>query len=70
MVPSQRLNKNDFVSFIRFFVKDLNEVVATDIFMHLTKKLAAMLQKPTLDDTFNQSLSLSPGLKNKDLQGL
>ena len=69
LVPSYRLYKNDFVPFIRFFVKDLNEANATDVFMNLTKKLAAMLVKPErMEDTMN-TLNMSPtlGTKNKDL---
>lgn len=45
-VPSYRVHKNDFVSFIRFFKDSLNESQTTDIFMNLTKKLQAMLAPP------------------------
>jgi hypothetical protein len=38
-VANHKVGKSDFVNFIRFFMKDLSETQATDIFMNLTKKL-------------------------------
>ena len=38
-VSNHKAGKTDFVNFIRFYMKDLSETQATDIFMNLTKKL-------------------------------
>ena len=45
--PQHLLYKNEYVSFIRFICKDINEQAATDMFMNMTKKLQAMLVKPS-----------------------
>ena len=37
--PLHILYKNEFVPFIRFICKDINEQAATDMFMNITKKL-------------------------------
>jgi len=45
-VPSNSVSKNDFINFVRFYYRDLNEVQTTDIYMNVTKKLQALLQTP------------------------
>ena len=41
--PMNRVNKNQFVNFLRFFMKDINDVSAADIFMSLTRRLQQLL---------------------------
>lgn len=56
------VRKDSFVSFVKQFVKDMSEVAATDMFMHLAgrlKQLSQMLNNPLSSfkgtDDFNES---------------
>jgi hypothetical protein len=60
--PHHLLYKNEYVSFIRFVCKEINETAATDMFMNMTKKLQAMLVKPSFDENSNPNGSM--GRKN------
>ena len=58
--PSRVINRQDFVSFIKFYYKEVSETQITDVFMNVTKKLNAMLN-PVVDE-FDLSLSMGTGL--------
>ena len=52
VVEKKRISIKEFGNFLKFYDKDQNEQLSSDIFMLLTKKLAAMLidTKPSDDD--------------------
>ena len=69
--PLHLLYKNEYVSFIRFLCKDINEQAATDMFMNMTKKLQAMLVKPSSNnENQNPNTSNANSRKNQDLDGM
>jgi len=63
--PLHLLYKNEYVSFIRFLCKDINEQAATDMFMNMTKKLQAMLVKPSSNNE-NQNPNASNANSRKN----
>mmetsp|Transcript_13206 Transcript_13206/g.20584 ORF Transcript_13206/g.20584 Transcript_13206/m.20584 type:complete len:571 (+) Transcript_13206:73-1785(+) len=68
---SGRVNKNQFMNFLRFFMKDLNDVQAADIFMSLTRRLQHLLLQcsPSHSRTMNEDSLLSPNASdNTDLR--
>lgn len=37
--PSESVGKSEFVDFVKFFMKNLNDVQASDMYMFVTKRL-------------------------------
>lgn len=68
-VKRVRIGVKDFTNFVKFFHKDLNEQLAMDIFMLLTRRLASLLTgKPDLEKKDDGLESpASPGMRNRDL---
>lgn len=70
-IEEHRVGTKDFAAFLKFFNKDLGETLATEIFMLLNKRLAALLvsSRAGEDESF-AGQDGAVGQKNRDLQGM